>query len=231
VSKAAAKPTQTSASLQIAVDLSPVADQVDDDYLFHAQNLVNDTIIAHAKLVESGQLAGQALWLEVIQVLCQPPDSTDNPSSYRSIQPAQLSNSRFLDSNLVHVLVEPKVSNHILQATALLPGKYPLSLTQKPFFHLASDLSTFVWVSQDFEQLAFDRGFYYGLQHFSKLLLGHFSDRVSSHACPSFNNRATRMHTAPLSPSIAQLGCPDKRLVLDKSGKTRKSRCQAPADT
>ena len=105
-----------------------MTDKVDDDHLFCVQYFVYDAVVANTKLVETYQIACQRLRLQVVQVLCQPMDSSHNATTHCSIQLRQFTGGRIQDPNAVQGSAQTKFRYHFLKGLAMFPRNDGLPL-------------------------------------------------------------------------------------------------------
>lgn len=80
--------------LNSSVDFAPMSNLMYHNRLFVVKNFINDAIIAHAELVQSGKVACVGLWSDVVQIGGEPVDTFNDSTSNRLIQSLQFTGSR-----------------------------------------------------------------------------------------------------------------------------------------
>lgn len=69
-----------------SINVTPVADDVNDQSLFRLDDLVDDAVVANAELIQSGERAGKSFAVYRIRIIGQPLDALKNAPGHRSIQ-------------------------------------------------------------------------------------------------------------------------------------------------
>jgi hypothetical protein len=87
--------------LSTAVDLAPVTDCMDGDGALVSEELIDDSMVAHPELEETGQVAVEGFGIDLVHPIGKPSQALDDPRGHRTAELGQVLGCRVQDLDLV----------------------------------------------------------------------------------------------------------------------------------
>jgi hypothetical protein len=137
------------------IDFSAMADELNRQQFLFSVGLVNDPVVAHAKLEETRKEPGQGFWLKGVEIFGKPAKPFQHTLSHHEVEVFNVLGSPRAKFDLVHLPFQAPTPGQFSRRNILARALRLLKIPQKPIPNFGPKSKTGVGINQKLAQLFF----------------------------------------------------------------------------